>query len=1082
MKKVKFLSLLLCLALILTSLNVPAEVSAAGKVITSMTLNVKSKQTMYVGTSKKIKVKSVKPTGSSKKVTYESSDSTIAKVTQNGTIKALKPGKATITVTSASNSEVSKKIKVTVKNLVKNQTYNKMVIALDKKKTKKLSFTSKVKASALSLSSNKKKVVTVSNKGTVKGKKVGQAKITVKGKAGFVKGAKQVLTVYVAQKSVKSVALNAEEVNLHKGENFQLEVAVTPANACNQSVYSSSNEAAVTVDEDGKITANQIGTAIITATTIDGKKEAQCQVHVVEDSTTPDQPGNTDKEETTTPDQPVNTDKEEPTTPQQPGVPTAIKLNKSAITLDYGMSATLRADITPDDATDKTVVWTSSNTAVATVKDGAVFGIGEGNATITATTANGLKATCDVYVNAPSNPQPPTDPQTPVIAVESVTFSQTEASLNPGCYLGLVVTINPTNATDQNLILSSSNTSIATVVDQGLNSKGQRIAGVVAGFAGETYITALIGGKTATCKVTVNKAEESPDYVVPYIATRSFHSTPTTGEDVVIPYYMTDYEQTEYVKNNTSKKMNLVYEVDGTVNTKAGVTIGENELNLGKLPAGEHTIGIQAEDPDTEKRSHRVYIDIKVKAPPKNVYDITQADVSDTENSSNVVEALNTLFAEKATAGFQQVIFPKYGSYTIDGTNGGLKIPSGLTVDLNGSTIKMAVSKGTSAAIVTMDNVEDAYITNGILVGDKGESGASGAVGVRIRGGKYCTISNLQMKNISGNAYVTERVESTFSRQISDGEIKRKYTTSENKFAVSNTPLVDLTELKKESDYLMIGCNDYQKNVRSEKGMIYISFYDSSQKLLSTVEGYQHRKTKIPANAQYASAQFSGMLEGVDRMRFYFNSLGENLEVKNVQFENIGGTAILLTTFNNLLVKDCTFTTISGRTVYVAEGNSEAGGWTEAQDLYYINNKVTNGYKDIYIHTGRNLYFNNLTGQNISLERGVLGGTIRNMKDSGMTINWTFGSAYMSGYARIFDNTCKNINIKHIPKDIIFQPLPEYRIRNCTIVGDSFSSDLEAVEYVNCTFTKFKGDVGVLRDCVLNNDSEIGNDIIIYSK
>ena len=170
MKKVKFLSLLLCLALILTSLNVPAEVSAAGKVTTSMTLNVKSKQTMYVGTSKKIKVKSVKPTGSSKKVTYESSDSTIAKVTQNGTIKALKPGKATITVTSASNSEVSKKIKVTVKNLVKNQTYNKMVIALDKNKTKKLSFKSKVKASALSLSSNKKKVVTVSNKGTVKGK------------------------------------------------------------------------------------------------------------------------------------------------------------------------------------------------------------------------------------------------------------------------------------------------------------------------------------------------------------------------------------------------------------------------------------------------------------------------------------------------------------------------------------------------------------------------------------------------------------------------------------------------------------------------------------------------------------------------------------------------------------------------------------------------------------------------------------------------------------------------------------------------------------------------------------------------
>ena len=89
MKKVKFLSLLLCLALILTSLSVPAEVSAAGKVTTSMTLNVTSKQTMYVGTTKKIKVKSVTPTGTSKKVTYKSSNASVVKVTKNGTMKAL---------------------------------------------------------------------------------------------------------------------------------------------------------------------------------------------------------------------------------------------------------------------------------------------------------------------------------------------------------------------------------------------------------------------------------------------------------------------------------------------------------------------------------------------------------------------------------------------------------------------------------------------------------------------------------------------------------------------------------------------------------------------------------------------------------------------------------------------------------------------------------------------------------------------------------------------------------------------------------------------------------------------------------
>ena len=54
--------------------------------------------------------------------------------------------------------------------------------------------------------------------------------------------------------------------------------------------------------------------------------------------------------------------------------------------------------------------------------------------------------------------------------------------------------------------------------------------------------------------------------------------------------------------------------------------------------------------------------------------------------------------------------------------------------------------------------------------------------------------------------------------------------------------------------------------------------------------------------------------------------------------------------------------------------------------------------------------------------------------------------------------------------------------KNCTIVGDSFVSDLEYIEYVNCTFTNFKGDVGVLRRCKLNDDAEIGKDVIIYSR
>ena len=212
MKKFKrSTALLLSMALIMSSAAAPSTmVSAAGvSEPTSITLNVDSQESMYVGMSEKVKVKSVKPKNGSKKVTYESSDPELVKVTGSGTMKAMTEGEAIITVTSAANENVFKEVEVNVKNLVKNKTYNKMVIPLDKKnKTRKLSRTSKVKATYLKLSSSRKKVATVSKAGVLTGKKVGTTKITIKGKKGLVKGAKQVITLYVAKKSVETVALD----------------------------------------------------------------------------------------------------------------------------------------------------------------------------------------------------------------------------------------------------------------------------------------------------------------------------------------------------------------------------------------------------------------------------------------------------------------------------------------------------------------------------------------------------------------------------------------------------------------------------------------------------------------------------------------------------------------------------------------------------------------------------------------------------------------------------------------------------------------------------------------------------------
>lgn len=80
---------------------------------------------------------------------------------------------------------------------------------------------------------------------------------------------------------------------------------------------------------------------------------------------------------------------------------TSVTVSPKTLNLEVGQTRTLTATVTPDNATDKTVTWTSSNDKVATVVDGTVVAVGEGTATITATAANGKKDTCTVTVTVP---------------------------------------------------------------------------------------------------------------------------------------------------------------------------------------------------------------------------------------------------------------------------------------------------------------------------------------------------------------------------------------------------------------------------------------------------------------------------------------------------------------------------------------------------------------------------------------------------------------------------------------------------------------------------------------------------------
>ena len=176
---------------------------------------------------------------------------------------------------------------------------------------------------------------------------------------------------------------------------------------------------------------------------------------------------------------------EKPNTGQIVGV-SGITLNKTALNLTIGASESLVATISPSNATNKDVEWTSSNTNVATVDTkGKVTGVSSGSATITVKTKDGSKvATCNVTV------------KNPVISVTGVTLNKTALNLVTGASESLVATISPSNATNKNVEWTSSNTNVATVDTTG------KVKAISTGSAIITVKT-KDGAKVATCNVTV---------------------------------------------------------------------------------------------------------------------------------------------------------------------------------------------------------------------------------------------------------------------------------------------------------------------------------------------------------------------------------------------------------------------------------------------------------------------------------------------------------------------------------------------------------------------------------------------------
>ena len=157
------------------------------------------------------------------------------------------------------------------------------------------------------------------------------------------------------------------------------------------------------------------------------------------------------------------------------------------LSLKLGASVQLTATVTPSNATDKTVSWTSSNSSVAKVSDGKITAVKAGTATITATAGG---KTASVVVAVADNPVPVES-----VSVSGDGVSDGKLSLKSGASAQLTATVKPDNATDRKVTWTSSDSSVANVMGTGVVTAGSK--------AGKATVTATAGGVSASVEVTV---------------------------------------------------------------------------------------------------------------------------------------------------------------------------------------------------------------------------------------------------------------------------------------------------------------------------------------------------------------------------------------------------------------------------------------------------------------------------------------------------------------------------------------------------------------------------------------------------
>ncbi len=504
----------------------------------------------FVGEETQVIANVIPETAENKNLTWESSDPNIVSVDEKGVITAHSNGSAVITCkTEIGSFKASCTVFVTTKPDRIMLDYTERDIYTTKSVTlEAMVYPETANDKSVKWTSSNTKVATVDQNGRVTGVGTGSATITAKTNVGGLTAS--CLVNVIRKTEVRSITLFIDGDLVTKKTLYTngvsqatLTYSVSPTSATFKDVtWKSTNPDVVTVDPLGNIKAVSAGKAVIRCSSDDNPMvTGTCAVTVKV-------------------------------------IAEGVELDKDSFRVYETKSKSLKATVTPENATNKNITWKSSDTSIATVdKNGKVTGKKPGTVYISATTANGKHtAKCKVTVLK-------------ITYSEKIKLNKTKLTLDDGKSFILDATVLPENTTTKTVTWSSDNKKVATVDSYG------EVTAVAPGTA-YIYCKTKDNGTTAKCKVTVKEVKPKSISFSEKTVTVEYNEVRTL-KPTIKPSNTTDKSLTWSSSNPKAVKVTSEGKIKGlkagesavitaTTNTgklKAKITVKVNPITITKV-------------------------------------------------------------------------------------------------------------------------------------------------------------------------------------------------------------------------------------------------------------------------------------------------------------------------------------------------------------------------------------------------------------------------------------------------------------------------------------------------------------------